>query len=126
MLKPKFRLFSAKLIILFGCSLLILISCKHNEIPANTLPTVPFSKIKVIYSSYCATCHNGTGELRYNFNDSIDIRNSVVPFNVSKSKSYESMISTFQIMPPIGAMPLPTNLRTLVRVWIEQGAKPTD
>ena len=123
MLNPKLRLISAKLIIILCCSLMIISSCKHDGIPANQLPAVPFSKIKVIYSSYCGKCHDGTGDLNYNFNDPTDILSSVVPYNASKSNSYKSMISNFQIMPPQGAMP--ARDRTLVRIWIEQGAKVT-
>ena len=98
-------------------------SCKHDEIPANEMTPVSFSKVKVIFSSYCGTCHNDKDpESGYNFNDSNDILNSVVPHNASKSKSYKAMTSTIQIMPPDKAMP--TNERTLIRIWIEQGSNP--
>lgn len=115
--------YSASMIVGLVFVLYLFYSCKHDGIPATDMTPVPFSKVKVIYSSYCGTCHNGNGgESRYNFNDSIDIINSVVPYNASKSKSYQSMTSTIQIMPPDKA--LPTNERTLIRIWIEQGASP--
>ena len=124
MLKPQIRLYSAKLFIMLGCLSIAISSCKHDGIPSDQLAPVPFAKVKVIYSSYCGKCHDGNGnELRYNFNDSIDIRGSVVPFNSSKSKSYQAMISTFQIMPPLPEF-MPTSDRTLIRIWIDQGAKP--
>jgi hypothetical protein len=101
----------------------LLDSCKHDEIPAAKFAPIPFSEIKPIFQSYCGTCHNGNGsESRLNLNDSIGILRSVVPYNVSKSKSYQAMISTFQIMPP--KITLPTSKRTLIRLWIEQGASP--
>ena len=122
LLKLPFKLFSAKLIFVLGCSLMIISSCKHDGIPADQLAPVPFSKVQLLFSSYCGKCHDGaSSELKYNFNDPIDIIGSVVPYNSSKSKSYQSMISTFQIMPPQGAMP--TSDRTLIRIWIDQGAK---
>jgi hypothetical protein len=124
-LKSELRLLPAKLIIMLGCLLMMLSSCKHDGIPADQFPPVPFSKVLVIYSSYCGKCHNGNGnELRNNFNDYNGIRGSVVPFNSSKSKSYQAMISTFQIMPPIGAGAMPKSDRTLIRLWIDQGANP--
>lgn len=123
MVKPRFGLFSAWLMIGLGFALMPISSCKHDGIPADQLPPVPFSKVKVIFSSYCGKCHDGKSDgPSYNFNDSIDIIRSVVPYNASKSKPYQSMISTFQIMPPDGSMP--TSDRTLIRIWIEQGAKP--
>jgi hypothetical protein len=122
MIKPRFRLFSVWVILGFVFALVITSSCKHDGIPADQLAPVPFSKVKVIYTSYCGTCHNGAGnELPYNFNETNDIIGSVVPYDASKSKSYKAMTSTFQIMPPDGS--LPTSDRTLIRIWIEQGAQ---
>lgn len=123
MKKPRFTLFSAWLILGLCFALLMTNSCQHDGISADQMTPVPFSKVKVIFSSYCGSCHDGKdGEIRYNFNDSIDILNSVIPFNAAKSKSYQAITSTFEIMPPDKA--LPTNERTLIRLWIEQGAKP--
>ncbi|HAH25661.1 MAG TPA: hypothetical protein DCL77_18205 [Prolixibacteraceae bacterium] len=121
--KPQIRLYSAKLIIMLGC-LLIISSCKHDAIPADQMTPVPFSQVKVIFTSYCAKCHdaNGGGESRYSFTDYEGIMQAIVPFNASKSKAYQSMTSTLQLMPPDGAVP--TSQRTLIRLWIEQGAKP--
>lgn len=112
---------SASLILVF--ILFMSNSCKHDGIPVTEMSPVPFSEVKPIFQNYCGTCHNGIGrESRLNLNDSIGILKAVVPFNASKSKAYQSMISTFQIMPPNIAMP--TNKRTLIRIWIEQGANP--
>ena len=123
MLKLPFTLFSAKLIFVLGCSLLIISSCKHDGIPADQLPPIPFSKVQLIYGSYCGKCHDGkTNELKYNFYNPDEIIGSVVPYNSSKSKSYQSMISTLQIMPPPPDA-MPTSDRTLIRIWIDQGAK---
>lgn len=123
MVKPRIGLFSAWLILGIGFALMTISSCKHDGIPADQLPPVPFSKVEVIFVSYCGTCHDGkSDETNYNFNNPVDIRNSVVPFDASKSTSYKAMINTFQVMPP--DRKLPTSDRTLIRIWIEQGAKP--
>ncbi|MGE5458120.1 MAG: hypothetical protein ACM3RX_07180 [Methanococcaceae archaeon] len=103
-------------------TLFIFNSCKHEGIPADQLPPVPFSKVQVIFSIYCGGCHDGkSDETRYNFNDANSIINSVVPYNSAKSKPYKAMISTFQVMPPDRYMP--TSDKTLIRIWIDQGAK---
>lgn len=118
----RFGFYSASLLIGLVPVLFLVNSCKHDGIPATDMAPVSFAEVQVIYSSYCGKCHDGkSGESRYNFNDPIDILNSVVAGNASKSKSYQSMISTIQIMPPDIAMP--TSKRTLIRLWIEQGAK---
>lgn len=116
-------LFSALLMLSLGSVLFLGNSCKHTGIPASEMAPVLFSQVKPIFQNYCGTCHNGNGrDSRLNLNDSIGILNSVVPFNASKSKAYQAMISTFQIMPPNIA--LPTNKRTLIWIWIQQGANP--
>jgi hypothetical protein len=120
----RFGFFSASLIIGLSSIFFLSNSCKHDGIPATDMAPVPFTQVQLIYSSYCGKCHGGGkgGESRLDLTGYTGIRNSVVPFNSSKSKSYQSMISTIQIMPPDVA--LPTNERILVRLWIDQGANP--
>jgi len=99
-------------------------SCKHDGIPADQMAPVPFSDVKQIYNDYCVKCHSGGngGESRLDFTDYPGIIKTITPGNASKSNSYQAMISTLRIMPPNIAMP--TNKRTLIRLWIDQGAKP--
>jgi len=104
-------------------SLIMFNSCKHDGIPATEFRTVHFSEVKPIFIMYCGKCHNGTdSEGGVNLNDSIGILKAVVPYNADKSKAYKAMVSTIQIMPPDIAMT--SNERTLIRLWIEQGASP--
>ena len=105
-----------------GC-LLPNTSCKHDGIPAEQMAPVAFSEVLPIFTSYCGKCHDGDGgESEYVYTDYTSIMKSITPGNASKSKAYQAMTSTLQIMPPDIAMP--TKQRTLIRLWIEQGAKP--
>lgn len=97
-------------------------SCKHDGIPASEMAPVPFTEVLPVFQNYCGTCHNGNGQdSRIDFTNYAGIQKSITPGNASKSKAYQAMTRTFQIMPPNIAMP--TNKRTLIRLWIEQGAK---
>jgi len=49
---------------------------------------------------------------------------AINPGNADKSKAYNAITSTFQLMPPNNA--LPAEKRTLIRLWIEQGAQETN
>ena len=115
--------FSILLAIIILPLIFIMNSCKHDGILADQMAPVPFSDVKQIYNDYCIKCHSGGGgESRLNFTDYAGIIKTVTPGNSAKSQSYQAMISTFRIMPPNIAMP--TNKRTLIRLWIDQGANP--
>jgi len=98
-------------------------SCKHEGIPASEMAPVSFTEVQPIFQNYCGTCHSSGGSRgsRLDFTTYAGIVKEITPGNASKSKAYEAMISTFQIMPP--SIALPTNKRTLIWLWIEQGAK---
>ena len=104
--------------LLFGVS-----SCKHDGIPASEMAPVSFTEVQPIFQNYCGTCHSSGGSRgsRLDFTTYAGIIKEITPGNASKSKAYQAMTSTFQIMPPNIA--LPTNKRTLIWLWIEQGAK---
>ena len=105
-----------------GCILFLVSSCKHDGIPVDQLPQIPFSEVLPIFTQNCATCHGGNGESHgLSFTDYTSIMKSIQAGNSSKSKAYQAMISTFQLMPPNN--PLTTGQRTLIRLWIDQGAK---
>jgi hypothetical protein len=101
-------------------------SCKHDADISN-FPEICFEKdVLPIYSNNCAItgCHDGSGEMGA-LNTYADIRNSVVPYNPDKSQSYSAIISKWgqNMMPP--SQPLSQEKRTIIRVWIEQGANET-
>jgi mono/diheme cytochrome c family protein len=114
--------FKLSLMIGIGFMFFLVNSCKHDGVPADQLPQIPFSEVLPIFSANCASCHGGnggTGGLK--LTDYASISRAVQAGNSSKSKAYQAMISTFQLMPPNN--PLTTSQRIKVRLWIDQGAK---
>ena len=85
---------------------------------------IPFADVQQVYSDYCVQCHSGGGGEggHLDFTNYNGILRTVTPGNSSKSQSYQTMIQSFQRMPP--NITVPINGRTLVRLWIDQGANP--
>lgn len=110
-----------------GFMLFLVSSCKHDGIPADQFPEVCFqTEVLPIFQNSCGTtgCHGGTrGEGGYTFTDYSSIMKAITAGNADKSKAYQAMTSTFQLMPPDNALPI--DKRTTIRLWIEQGAKQT-
>lgn len=118
--------FSAFLLIGLGAVLFTVNSCKHEGVPADQLEQVCFNEqILPIFQNSCGTsgCHDSRGEAGYVFTDYASIMKAINPGNADKSKAYQAITSTFQLMPPDNALPM--SKRTLIRIWIEQGAKET-
>jgi hypothetical protein len=102
-------------------------SCRHNADLYN-LPEVCFEKdVLPIFQNNCAIsgCHNGSGESGLVLNNYVSISHTVVPGKPYSSQAYKTIISTSgdKRMPPSG--PLTLENRTIIRVWIEQGARLT-
>lgn len=120
-------LFSAVTISAFTLVLLVANSCKHDGTPADQMDQICFQEqILPIFQNSCATsgCHSGGhGAGGYVFSDYSGIMKAISPGNAEKSEAYKAITSTFQLMPPGNA--LPKEKRTLIRLWIEQGAKET-
>lgn len=106
--------------VLFGID-----SCKHEGIPADQFPEICFQdQVLPIFQNSCASCHGSTkGEAGLDFSNYAGIMKATSPGNPDKSKVYQAITSTFQLMPPDNA--LPKEKRTLIRLWIDQGAKET-
>lgn len=99
-------------------------SCTHNA-DLTGLPEVCFERdVLPIYTNSCAIpgCHDGTGEAGSALNNYTNILNTVVPGNPGASSSYQAIIKTWgeNKMPP--DRPISLDNRTMIRVWIEQGA----
>jgi len=121
-MKPYF--FYKTALFALGLILFILSSCKHDGFPADQMDQVNFTKqVLPIFQNSCATsgCHDSRGESGYIFTDYAHIMDAITPGNAYKSKAYKSITSTFLLMPPNN--PLTTSQRTLIRLWIDQGAK---
>lgn len=116
-------------LILLPVVLLFLISsCKHDGIPVDQLEQVCFTEqVLPIFQNSCGTsgCHDSKSA-RHGliYTDYASIMKSITPGNAAKSKAYQAITSVFEIMPPDN--PLPQDKRTIIRVWIEQGAKETN
>jgi hypothetical protein len=101
-------------------------SCTHKA-NISDFPEICFERdVLPIFSNNCAIsrCHDGGGESRMALNNYADISNTVVPFNPDASRSYQTIIATWSNqMPP--SQPLSQENRTIIRLWIEQGARST-
>ena len=94
------------------------------------LDTVCFqSQILPILQTSCGMtgCHSSNGEGREGFNPSTyqGIMDIVTPGSAAKSKLYQiiTQVNGDNMMPP--NQPLTKDQRTLILVWIQQGAKNT-
>ena len=103
-------------------------SCKHDPIGIENLDTVCFSRdVLPIFQNSCAMtgCHSG-GKRGFNATSYESIIKEVTPGNASKSKVYQAITSIyFNTMPPSPHTPLSKDQRTIIEVWINQGAKNT-
>ena len=101
-------------------------SCEHKK-DATELKEVCFdTEILPIFQNNCATCHgNDRTEKDLKYIDYTSIMESVKAGNPDGSKAYNAIVSVAgeNAMPP--DIPLSLNQRSLIRLWIEQGAKET-
>ena len=103
-------------------------SCTHVANIAN-IPEVCFTAdVLPIFVNNCAMsgCHDGGGrESRMTLNNYADIIRTVTAGNPNASRSYQAIIakSGENMMPP--GQPISLTNRTLIRIWIEQGAGET-
>jgi hypothetical protein len=98
-------------------------SCKHDlGIPAGT-PEICFdSLVMPIFTTNCSIqdCHNGTGEAS-SLTSFEEISAGVTPYNPDKSQIYIHITGGGEgLMPP--GQPLSIDNRTIIRLWILQGA----
>jgi hypothetical protein len=103
-------------------------SCTHEPNIAD-IPEICFERdVLPIFLNNCAltNCHDGGhGESDLVLNNYQNISRAVEPGNPDGSKIYKAIIATSgeNKMPP--DQPLSLENRTLIRLWIEQGAKET-
>jgi mono/diheme cytochrome c family protein len=99
-------------------------SCTHNA-NIDNIPDVCFERdVLPIFQNNCSIsgCHNGSGESDLNFTSYVPISHSVEPYKPYSSRTYKAIIATWgeNKMPP--DQPLSVASRTIIRLWIEQGA----
>jgi hypothetical protein len=103
-------------------------SCRHDTLLPSNTPVICFnSQVLPVFLNNCsiAGCHDGTRGSRSSFNSYTNISNGVVAGNPNGSSLYLTIVakSGDNLMPP--SSPLSLENRTIIRVWIEQGAKQT-
>jgi hypothetical protein len=122
-MKPdKITLLLASLVILTTFSWIT--SCTHNA-DISGYPDVCFdTEVLPVFTNNCAIsgCHSGHGEAE-SLTNYTEIMRGIVPGNPDKSSLYQAMTDKWGInrMPP--SQPLTQDNRTIVRMWIEQGAQ---
>jgi hypothetical protein len=100
-------------------------SCTHDT-KISDIPEICFERdVLPVFQNNCALsrCHDGGGE-GMALNTYAGISRTVTPFNPNASQSYQAIIAKWgNRMPP--SQPLSEENRTIIRLWIEQGAGPT-
>lgn len=112
------------IIIIIG--VLILYSCEHQAPDAQLMDEICFeTEILPIFQTSCGSCHNSQSpEGGYVYTDYNSIMQSITPGNPDKSIAYQYITEIIHdFMPP--EQPLTIQERSLIRIWIEQGAKET-
>jgi len=103
-----------------------MVGCRHDA-DLSDLPPVCFdSEVLPIFQSSCAYsgCHSSSSAASGVVLDSYaEIIKHISKGNSRNSSAYQAILSSWQPMPP--DRPLPKELRTIIRVWIEQGAMET-
>lgn len=99
-------------------------ACTHSA-DISDLSEVCFERdVLPVFQNSCAIagCHDGQGESGLVLNNYLDISHAVNPGRPFESEVYKAIISTWgeNKMPP--DQPLSLENRTIIRVWIEQGA----
>jgi len=126
-MKPdKTSVFLASLFTL--ASVLLIFSCV-NKADISDLPAVCFdNEVLPIFRNSCAKpgCHDGTGESDLVLNSFATISYTVVPFDPEASQSYKAITTTWGEMKMPPDEPLSKDNRTIIRLWIEQGAPAND
>jgi Planctomycete cytochrome C len=117
--------FSLTVIIVFSVVLWIS-SCRHETLLSSSIPVICFdNEVLPIFQNNCnrTGCHDGTRGSRSSFNSYTTISNGVIAGNPDGSRLYQAITgkSGENLMPPNN--PLSLENRTIIRLWIEQGAK---
>ncbi|HEX2975065.1 MAG TPA: c-type cytochrome domain-containing protein [Bacteroidales bacterium] len=101
-------------------------SCVH-EPDLSGQPDICFTgEVLPVFLNNCTMqgCHDGSGDSELSLRTYSEISGGVVPGNSQASEIYKAITSQWEErMPP--NQPLSLENRTLIRVWIEQGARET-
>jgi len=122
-MKPD-KIYLSLIFLIFLATISWITSCTHDARIAD-MPEICFERdVLPIFKNNCAIsgCHDGGGESRMALDNYVDISHSVVPWNPNSSRTYQTITATWgeNRMPP--NQPLSLENRTIIRLWIEQGA----
>jgi hypothetical protein len=125
-MKPD-KIYLSLVLLLFLTIVSWISSCTHVA-NISDFPEICFEgEVLPIFVNNCAIsrCHDGRGESRMALDNYADILSTIVPYNPNASRSYKAIIDTWgeNRMPP--SQPLSLANRTIIRLWIEQGAGET-
>lgn len=112
------------IIILITAVINLISACTHTA-DLSDLPEICFERdVLPVFRNSCAIsgCHDGQGESDLILNNYLDISHAVNPGRPFDSEVYKAIIATWgeEKMPP--DQPLSLENRSIIRVWIEQGA----
>jgi uncharacterized membrane protein len=113
-------------LIFLAFSVIILDACRNKTPDAMAMDKICFdTQVLPIFQNKCAVCHNTSDPVAgLVFSDYTSIMKSITPGDPNKSVAYNAIVSIFDgYMPP--DQPLTIEERTLIRLWIEQGANQT-
>jgi uncharacterized membrane protein len=102
-------------------------SCSHDAL-IEDIPEVCFERdVLPVFQNSCGIsgCHDDNGESALVLNSYVSVSHAIVPGKPYSSEIYKAIIAKSEDdrMPP--GNPLPLEKRTLIRLWIEQGARLT-
>jgi len=125
-MKPDKIYLSLALLIIFT-TVSWITSCTHDS-QIGDFPEICFERdVLPVFTNSCAIsgCHDGQGESDLVLNSYLDISHAVVAGNPNSSIVYKAITATWgeNKMPP--DQPLSLENRTIIRSWIEQGARST-
>jgi hypothetical protein len=122
------RVFRSLFFLSLTSSSFLFFSCKHEVLLPDNIPEICFeSEVLPVFQNNCSMtgCHDGTGESGFILNNYIGISHSVVAGKPYDSPAYKAIITKFGEgkMPP--DRPLSLENRTIIRLWILEGARLT-
>ncbi len=108
--------------IIYFFLLILLPACSHDPVGIETLDPICFdTQVMPILETSCLSCHDGSTE-GFSMSNYTDVMNYVTAGNPRKSKLYQVItdVNSLDMMPP--DHPLSQENRTIIEVWIAQGA----
>jgi len=103
--------------------LTVSISCKHQTDELSQIRTISYQNdVQNIISGKCLSCHGPSGSEKKKLTTYSDVMKLVSPGDPNASDIYTAITSKWETMPPSPNSPLTAEQRSLIYVWIKQGA----